>query len=77
MTSSTIKTDFEKFNGKGKFTLWQQRMKDLLVQNRIYKILTRERSKKNSIEEWEKLEEIDFSIIWMYFADEVLLEINM
>ena len=51
-------------------------MKDLLVQNRIYKILIRERLKNISIEDWEKLEEITFSTIGMCLADEVLPKIS-
>ena len=51
MASSSIKTDFEKFDGKGNFSLWQQRMKYLLVQNKIYKVLVRERSEKISVED--------------------------
>ena len=77
MASSTIKTNFGKFDGKDNFSLWQQRMKDPLVQNIIYKILTREKSKKISTEEWKKLEEIAFSMIYMCLSDEVLPEINM
>ena len=69
--------DFEKFDGKDNFSLWKQRMKDLLVQNRIYKVLTRERLKKISIEEWEELEKIAFSTIRICLVDEILLEINM
>ena len=76
MASSSLKTDFGKFDGKKNFTFWQQWMKDLLVQNRIYKILIRDGPKKISVKDWEELEKIAFSIIRMYFADEILPEIS-
>ena len=76
MASSSIKADFGKFDGKGNFTLWQQRIKDLLIQNRIYKVLVREKPEKVSLEEWEELEEIAFSTIRMCLADQVLPEIS-
>ena len=31
ISSSSIKVNFGKFDGKGNFSLWQQRMKNLLV----------------------------------------------
>ena len=77
MASSTIKADFGKFDSKGNFSLWQQRMKDLLVQNRIYKVLVREKPEKMSPEDWKELEEIAFSTIKMCLADQVLPEIGM
>ena len=75
MESSSVKADFEKFNGKENFSLWQQRMNDLLVQNRIYKILIWKRLEKISVKDWEELEEIAFSTIRMYLADQVLPKI--
>ena len=48
MVSSDFKEDFEKFDGKKNFTIWQQRVKDLLVQQRIYKVLIRKRSERIS-----------------------------
>ena len=44
-------------------------MKDLLVQNRIYKVLVRDKPEKMSLEDWEELEEIAFSTIRIYLAD--------
>ena len=76
IASSNIKADFGKFDGKRNFSLWQQKMKDLLVQNRIYKVLVRKRLKKISVEDWEELDEIGFSIIRMCLVDEVLPEIS-
>ena len=38
MASSRFKIDLEKFDGKENFIPWQQRIKDLLVQQRIYKV---------------------------------------
>ena len=51
MGSSGFKVNFEKFDGKGNIILWQQRVKDLLVQQRICKVLTKERPKKISAED--------------------------
>ena len=75
MASSSFKIDFEKYDGKKNFTLWQQRVKDLLVQQRIYKVLGKGRPKKISEEDWKKLEEIVFSTIRMCLADQVLSEV--
>ena len=47
----------------------------MLVQQRIYKVLTKERSKKISAENWEELEEIAFSTIQMCLADQVLSKV--
>ena len=77
MVSSTLKTDFEKFDEKRNFILWQQRMKDLLVQNIIYKVLIRDRPEKITIENGEEVEEITFSTIRMYLVDKVLPEISI
>ena len=38
--------------------------------------MVRKRSEKISVEDWEELEEIAFSIIRMYLADEVLPKIS-
>ena len=37
--SSTIKFEIEKFNGKENFSLWQKKVKALLVQQGLHKIL--------------------------------------
>ena len=37
---SSTKYDVEKFCGKGNFSLWQRRMKDLLIQQGVHKCLT-------------------------------------
>ena len=50
-------------------------MKDLLVQNRIYKVLVREKPDKMNLEDWEELEEIAFSSIRMCLADQILSEV--
>ena len=52
-------------------------MKDLLVQNRIYKVLVQKRLEKISVEDWKELEEIVFSMIRMCLADEVLYKISI
>ena len=50
-------------------------MKDLLVQNRIYKVLVREKPDKINLEDWEELEEIAFSSIRMCLANQILPEV--
>ena len=77
MASNNFKVEFKKFDGKKNFTLWQQQVKDLLVQQWIYIVLVRERSKKIHAEDWKKLEEIAFSTIKMYLTNQVLLEVSM
>lgn len=52
-------------------------MKDLLVQNMIYKVLVWERPEKINLDEWKELKEIAFSTIRMYLIDQVLPKISM
>ena len=51
-------------------------MKDLLVQNIIYKVLIKDRSENIFIEDGKELEKIAFSTIRMCLADEVLPKIS-
>ena len=43
--SSTTKFEVEKFNGKGNFSLWQKKVKALLVQQSLHKTLQGKSSK--------------------------------
>lgn len=47
-----------------------------MVQQRIYKILVKDRLKKISAEDWEELEEITYSTIRIYLAYQILYEIS-
>ena len=42
---SSTKYDIEKFCGKGNFSLWQRRMKDLLIQQGLAQVLKEKRGK--------------------------------
>ena len=56
--SSTIKFEVEKFNGKENFSLWQKRMKVLLVQQGLHKT-SQEKSVKPAgmpDEDWEEMD---------------------
>ena len=52
------KFEIEKFNGKGNFSLWQKKMKALLVQHGLYKTLQwkLEKPEGTSDEDWEELD---------------------
>uniref|UniRef100_A0A2N9IT84 CCHC-type domain-containing protein n=1 Tax=Fagus sylvatica TaxID=28930 RepID=A0A2N9IT84_FAGSY len=56
---SSTKYEVGKFCGKGKFSLWQRRMKDLLIQQGVHKALLGKAKKpeKMSDENWEEMDE--------------------
>ena len=73
------KYEIEKFLGNNNFTLWQRRMKDLLIKKKVHKALF---SKSKMLEtmkevEWEETEEIVASAIRLNLSNEVLNNINV
>ncbi|KAL9270861.1 Retrovirus-related Pol polyprotein from transposon TNT 1-94-like protein [Drosera capensis] len=77
MMSSNLtvsKFDVVKFDGTGNFGLWQQRVKDLLVQQGLVKAL---RKKPDSMleDDWEELQMKAVSTIRLCLADEVLYHV--
>ena len=72
MTST--KYSVEKFCGKGNFSLWQRRMKDLLIQQGVHKALLgmEKKLKKLKDEEWVEMDEKAASAIHLNLSNEVI-----
>ncbi|BBN20345.1 hypothetical protein MPTK1_8g18390 [Marchantia polymorpha subsp. ruderalis] len=71
------KMEIERFNGKGDFALWRQRMKAILVQMKISKTIDPEAKHAESITAEDKAEmnELAYSTIGLYLGDKVLREV--
>ena len=68
---------FEKFDGKGNFTLWQTRMKALLVAQGLQKALLGKEKKPADMkdDEWEEMDLKALSIIQLCLADDVMFNV--
>ena len=73
------KYEIEKFGGNNNFTLWQRRMKDLLIQQKIHKALSGKSKMPETMKEaeWEEMDETAASAIRLNLSDEVLNNINV
>ena len=71
---SSTKYDVEKFCGKGNFSLWQRRMKDLLIQQGVHKALLGKEKKLETMKdvEWVEMDEKAASAIRLNLGDEVI-----
>ena len=71
---SSTKYDVEKFCGKGNFSLWQRRMKDLLIQKGVHKALLGKEKKSETMKdvEWVEIDEKAASAIRLNLGDEVI-----
>ena len=71
---SSTKYDVEKFCGKGNFSLWQRRMKDLLIQQGVHKALLGKEKKLETMKdiEWVEMDEKAASAIRLNLCDEVI-----
>ena len=71
---SSTKYDVEKFCGKGKFSLWQRLMKDLLIQQGVHKALLGKEKKPETMKdvEWVEMGEKATSAICLNLGDEVI-----
>ena len=71
---SSIEYDVEKFCGKGNFSLWQRRMKDLLIQQGVHKALLGKEKKSEIMKdvEWVEMDEKATSAIRLNLGDEVI-----
>ena len=68
-------TKFEvKFNGKNNFSLWQGRMKDLLIQQGVHKALLGKVKKPEKMKSdvWEEMDAKAASVIRLNLSDEVI-----
>ena len=64
----------QQFDGKGSFTLWQRRVKDILVQQGLVKALKGKDGKPEGMKDdmWEELESQCVSTIRLYIADNII-----
>ena len=71
---SSTKYDVEKFCGKGNFSLWQRRMKHLLIQQGVHKALLGKEKKPEMMKdvEWVEMDEKATSAIHLNLGDEVI-----
>ena len=71
---SSTKYNVEKFCGKGNFSLWQRRMKDLLIQQGVHKALHGKEKKPETMKyvEWVEIDEKAASDIRLNLGDEVI-----
>ena len=74
---SSAKYDVEKFCGKGNFSLWQRRMKDLLIQQGVHKALLGKEKKPKTMKDvkWVEMDEKVASTIRFNLGDEVIYNI--
>ena len=68
---------FDKFNGKGNFTLWQIRVRAYLVSQGLHKTLLGRDTKPEAMkdEEWEEMDLKALSIIQLCLSDEVMFNV--
>ena len=71
---SSTKYDVEKFCDKRNFSLWQRRMKDLLIQQGVHKALLGKEKKPETMTdvEWVEMDEKAVSAICFNLGDEVI-----
>ena len=73
------KYEIEKFSRNKNFTLWSRQMKDLLIQHKVYKVLSRKSKMSETMKEaeWEEMDETAASAIRLNLSNEVLNNINV
>jgi hypothetical protein len=76
LTANMVSTKFEveKFNGKNNFSLWQRRLKDLLIQQGVHKGLLEKAKKPEKMDNdvWEEMDAKAASAIHLNLLDEVI-----
>ena len=60
------------FNGKGDFSIWQQKMKGILVQLKVSKAIDGKYPEKFIVEQKLEVDEIAYSSIILHLSDLVL-----
>ena len=69
---ASTKFELAKFNTKGDFALWRKKIKAILVQQKVAKILDENNLSKTIIEAKKKdIDETDYSTVLLYLLDEV------
>lgn len=74
--TSNVEFKVEKFEGRNNFSLWQIKVKDMLVQYSLHNVL-KGKSKKSSIsdEDWEEMDLRAVSNIQLCLANEVTFNV--
>ncbi|KAJ8619719.1 hypothetical protein MRB53_028248 [Persea americana] len=76
-TAADIKFEIQKSDGKINFSLWQRRMKNILIQQGIkVALLGKEKQpEKMDADEWADIDERAMSSIEQYFSDKVMFNV--
>ncbi|TYK10340.1 Retrovirus-related Pol polyprotein from transposon TNT 1-94 [Cucumis melo var. makuwa] len=70
---ASTRSEVSKFNGNGDFALWRKKIRAILIQHKVAKILDEERLPENITEsEKRDMDEMTYSTILLYLSDEVL-----
>ncbi|GMJ14824.1 hypothetical protein HRI_005151600 [Hibiscus trionum] len=75
MAMSSAKFKVVKFNGEGNFGLWQTRVKDLLAQQGILKVLRSTKPTLMEEDDWEQLQQRATGTIQLCLADEIMYHV--
>ena len=74
--TGTIRMEINKFDGKSNFSLWQARVKDVLIQQGLIDaLLCDEKLTTLEVLDWKWLQMQTVSTIRMYLADEVVIHV--
>jgi hypothetical protein len=73
--TSSAKFDMMKFDGSGKFKLWQRHVKDLLVQQGMVKALYETKPKGMADIDWKELEVKVVATIRLCLGDDVMYHV--
>ena len=68
--------EINKFDGKSNFSLWQARVKDVLIQQGLIDaLLCDEKPTTMEVRDWKRLQMQAVSTIRMYLTDEVVIHV--
>ncbi|KAI9196857.1 hypothetical protein LWI28_027588 [Acer negundo] len=72
-----VKFEVKPFDGKSNFTLWQRKMKNILIQQNLYFMVdgVEKKPKDMSTETWKVLDEKAMSSIEFHLSDEVICNV--
>ena len=64
------------FNGKGDFAIWQQKMKGILVQQKVSKAIDNTFDKALTKEETSEKDELAYTSVILHLSDSVLRKVG-
>ena len=74
--TGTIKIEINKFDDQSNFSLWQARVKDVLIQQGLIDaLLCDEKPTTMEVQDWKRLQMQVVSTICMYLTDEVVIHV--